>query len=65
MKTAMQELIERLKTERLSNPVSDESNIGLTVAISFATELLEKEKQMVIDAVNQNVETNGSRQADV
>ena len=50
MKTAMQELIEQLKEERLSNPIESPLNIGLSVAIGFASNLLEKEKQQIIEA---------------
>ncbi len=52
--TALTQLIAKLKEERLTNPVDSPLNIGLTVAIGLATELLEVEKQQIIDAANCN-----------
>ncbi len=48
--TAMQLLISKLKEERLTNPVDSPLNIGLTVAIGLATELLEVETKDIKDA---------------
>lgn len=48
--TAMQTLIEQLKSERLSNTIDSPLNIGLTVAISLAINLLPKERQDIEDA---------------
>lgn len=49
--TAMQTLIEQLKSERLSNTIDSPLNIGLTVAISLAINLLPKERQDGIQLV--------------
>jgi hypothetical protein len=54
MKTAMQELVERLdKTEK---QLENENNLGMSSALyaarSMAEELLEKEKEQIINACN-------------
>ena len=48
--TALRELIAKLKSERLSNPIDSPLNIGLTVAISLAINLLPKERQDIQEA---------------
>ena len=49
--TALRELIAKLKSERLSNSIDSPLNIGLTVAISLAINLLPKERQDGIQLV--------------
>ncbi len=55
MKTAMQELIEQLKS--YSTVVSKENNLDMAAAFNFAIDLarlsIEKEKEQIIDANRQ------------
>jgi hypothetical protein len=46
MKTAMQELIDKIKIECSSGKISEEQNYILIWAIYMAEELLEKEKEL-------------------
>jgi len=52
MKTAMQELIEALKEYQKDKSDNHEMLIGLKIAESLSISKLEKEKQQIIDAVD-------------
>jgi len=53
MKTAMQELIERLRIMMKDLPADSSRALGLATAADLATDLNEKESQQIIDAYNQ------------
>ena len=62
MKTAMQELIERL--DKTENQLENENNLVMSSALyaarSMALEALEKEKEQIIDAVDYGCSDWGS-----
>lgn len=50
MKTAMEELIDRLRIMANDRPSNSMVGMGIAIAMDLATELIEKEKQQIIDA---------------
>jgi len=53
--TAMQELIKRLRVNMKDRPTNSNIAMGIAIALDLATELLETEKQIIIDAVNEGL----------
>ena len=58
MKTAMEELIDELKT--ISTQISKEGNIDMVAAFSYAIDVarlsIKKEKEQIIDAFNEGID---------